>query len=189
METKLRKAMRRNRQQSLETSLVEWKPQRPGAPRAPSASLGNFLSGMETGFTSFRYDALKPALETSLVEWKLFSSDMMKTDSGTLETSLVEWKLEPPESANPPLLCLGNFLSGMETRALRRRDIPPLLLGNFLSGMETVWGMGEQDHRAPLETSLVEWKQDTGQNQSTRSIFLGNFLSGMETSFSILPEL
>ena len=56
-------------------------------------------------------------------------------------------------------VCLGNFLSGMETAVLNELSMQKKALGNFLSGMETTcvhtWGI---HHVLPLETSLVEWK-------------------------------
>ena len=125
---------------TLETSLVEWKRGLFLNFVLFISSLGNFLSGMETGFTSFRYDALKPALETSLVEWKLFSSDMMKTDSGTLETSLVEWKRFGTGGLSLYPLPLETSLVEWKPSSLMRRSSCENSLGNFLSGMETSTG-------------------------------------------------
>ena len=54
---------------------------------------------------------------------------------------------------------LGNFLSGMETRASLGRRLIVTSLGNFLSGMETFFGRRGGGAFCPLETSLVEWKR------------------------------
>ena len=55
-------------------------------------------------------------------------------------------------------------------------------LGNFLSGMETLWSRRfAPAARAPLETSLVEWKLEVGTCSGAAGSPLGNFLSGMET--------
>jgi len=100
----------------------------------------------------------------------------------------------------PPL---GNFLSGMETEAVRGGEaaLPALetslvewkqvlsfvvstfyyVLGNFLSGMETSFANRFFLWCPPLETSLVEWKRSFQSGQDQYRINLGNFLSGMET--------
>ena len=82
----------------------------------------------------------------------------------------------------PVAKCLGNFLSGMETRDIFGHDAGASCLGNFLSGMETNSECGGGVHRAaPLETSLVEWKRIMRYRQCSQKAILGNFLSGMET--------
>ena len=78
------------------------------------ASLGNFLSGMET-FGAYRWYAGEATLETSLVEWKLVARGSVASTEA----------------------CLGNFLSGMETFFSPRERAVRANLGNFLSGMET----------------------------------------------------
>ena len=54
---------------SLETSLVEWKHFWHDGLSPQEQSLGNFLSGMETGGAGAG-TGLRGPLETSLVEWK-----------------------------------------------------------------------------------------------------------------------
>ena len=78
-------------------------------------ALGNFLSGMETGFGRLGH-CRRPALGNFL--------------SG-METLLLP-------SPRIDEFNLGNFLSGMETKQSRLAQGPWTFLGNFLSGMETI---------------------------------------------------
>ena len=93
------------------------------------------------------------------MEWKRYVVCADAPPKSTLETSLVEWKHGDIKIGwcGPP--GFGNFLSGMETEALRGLLSVPPSLGNFLSGMETV----RRVRGRPAE------------------VHLGNFLSGMET--------
>ena len=77
------------------------------------------------------------SLETSLVEWKHWIAARRDDRRKALETSLVEWKQGDQEVPNGAPACLGNFLSGMETRLYVHPDENFPDLGNFLSGMET----------------------------------------------------
>ena len=131
---------------------------RRGVRTTPTPSLGNFLSGMETPLTLYIAHRLVnlgnflSGMETP----KIHVSTVIQRP---LETSLVEWKLRtflPSFAAASPL---GNFLSGMETYSSIATAFLNWCLGNFLSGMETdlVYGLFSA-WKAPLETSLVEWK-------------------------------
>ena len=75
----------------------------------------------------------------------------------------MEWKPVAPVAARLAPICLGNFLSGMETAVEGHQSSKTPNLGNFLSGMET----GSCEAGGP------------------DSAILGNFLSGMETRFPL----
>ena len=83
--------------------------------------------------------------------------------------------------AHSPSTSLGNFLSGMETHLSLRLLDDGIHLGNFLSGMETGEFRPGAHLCRPLETSLVEWKQNFAIWENKAGQSLGNFLSGMET--------
>ena len=167
---------------TLETSLVEWK----------RASLGHTHQGdhpLETSLVEWKrrvsilvLSAFVRALETSLVEWKLGSWSAEVAGGNSLETSLVEWKLVTFLLLGKRTLCLGNFLSGMETPS------PPAQHPSARGTLETSlveWKHGytvkEIQAFLTLETSLVEWKLRMVSPLLKRISSLGNFLSGMET--------
>ena len=100
---------------SLETSLVEWKP--------------NYL-----GQTKY----LKNSLETSLVEWKRRSIPSGATVYSFLGNFLSGMETDGVNVTFWYRRDLGNFLSGMETRGNAVHTALFIInLGNFLSGMET----------------------------------------------------
>ena len=106
---------------------------------------------METGRVALHQDCCCP-LETSLVEWKPKYLAKGSDVEGPLESSLVEWKHGDIKIGwcGPP--GFGNFLSGMETEALRGLLSVPPSLGNFLSGMET------KVREMPEEDLTIPWK-------------------------------
>ena len=117
---------------------MEWKLPERSKVLSTGIVLGNFLSGMETQSRRVPPRA-PPPLETSLVEGK----------QGYEKAAPI---------TTPPL---GNFLSGMETALKITPLISRTFLGNFLSGMETLLPpAAPRSAPSPLETSLVEWKQD-----------------------------
>ena len=123
------------------------------------ASLGNFLSGMETEGADFVHHPADHALETSLVEWKLSRSESTQKKAVTLETSLVEWKLRFPCKDCAYRISLGNFLSGMETYyGCTARKRSSKALETSLVEWKPMNVDGESAASRALETSLVEWK-------------------------------
>ena len=87
----------------------------------------------------------------------------------------MEWKRIYYQGAVLSDFVLGNFLSGMETRALLEKKREVQSLGNFLSGMETETAWNRGFLRSPLETSLVEWKHGL-------DVYHGNKPTALETS-------